>query len=173
MKIITTLSTTGHKPHQSSIVEIQCLVINDNNQIIDTFSLHTKPNPNPKTVIDNNFLDKAGIQRTDLQYYKDFDKGFESFKTFLEKYKDQSPFLVVWNKMYVDFLVYYCNQNNLLLENYVNKSTIDLLPIFTFFLHTEELGCYTLESICNHFGMTFKLESIHKVKILYTLYCKL
>lgn len=173
MQIITHISITGLKPHQSSIVEIQCIVINDSNQIIDTFSLHTKPNPNPKTIIDNDFLDKVGIQRSDLEFHKDFKEGFESFRIFLEKYKEQKPILVVWNKLYIDFLVNYCKQNNLLLENYVNKSTIDLLSLFTFFLKGNELECYTLESICDYFNISFKLELIHKVKILYTLYCKL
>ena len=135
--------------------------------------MHTKPNPNPKTIIDNDFLDKVGIQRSDLEFHKDFKEGFESFRNFLEKYKEQRPILVVWNKLYVDFLVNYCKQNNLLLENYVNKSTIDLLSLFTFFLKGNELECYTLESICDYFGITFKLELIHKVKILYSLYCKL
>lgn len=173
MQILTTVAITGLKPHQSSIAEIQMIVINDFNEIVDTFSLHTKPNPNPKTVIDNTFLDKVGIQRSDLQYFKDFDKGFESFRNFLEKYKEQKPILIAWNKLYVDFLVNYCKQNNFLLENYVNKSTIDLLSLFTFFLKGEELGRYTLESICDYFNIPFHLELIHKVKILYTLYCKL
>ena len=102
-----------------------------------------------------------------------FKEGFESFRIFLEKYKEQKPILVVWNKLYIDFLVNYCKQNNLLLENYVNKSTIDLLSLFTFFLKGNELECYTLESICDYFNIPFHLELIHKVKILYTLYCKL
>jgi len=173
MSIILTLANTGINPYTSSIVEIQALVINDYNQIVDSFSLHTKPHPNPKVVIDFEFLDKVGIEEKQLIAHKDFKDGFASFKDFLDKYKEKKPFLIVWNKMYIEFLVNYCKQNNLLLSNYVNITSIELLSIFTFMLKGNELECYTLESICDYFGVTFKIELIHKVKILYSLYTKL